>query len=105
MSIRCPPVIFVYRPYFLATRAMTASFSGVISPPGTRGTTEYSAAALHVRQEAVVRVLQRLVLGLQDVFVPQAGQDRRDGRLADLAALAAAGSARARRRTSAAPWP
>ncbi len=39
--MRWPPVIFVYRPYFLATWPRTMSFSGVISPPGTRGTTEY----------------------------------------------------------------
>ncbi|MFS0715912.1 hypothetical protein ABC337_02720 [Arthrobacter sp. 1P04PC] len=40
MSIRWPPVIFVYRPYFSATAAITPSFCGVISPPAIRGTTE-----------------------------------------------------------------
>ena len=38
--MRWPPVIFVYSPYFCATAPMAISFSGVISPPGTRGTTE-----------------------------------------------------------------
>ena len=46
------------------------------------------AAALDVRQEAVVGVLNRGVI--DDAFVPQARQDRGDGRLADLAAVAAA---------------
>ena len=40
-SIRCPPVIFVYSPKSLATWPMASSPSGVISPPGMRGTTEY----------------------------------------------------------------
>src|SRR2546423_14417587 len=40
MSILCPPVILQYRLYFSATLAITASFLGVISQPGTRGTTE-----------------------------------------------------------------
>ena len=44
-------------------------------------------AALHVGQEAVVGVLQRLVSAVEDVVVPQAGQDRGDGRLADFAAV------------------
>ena len=41
-SMRWPPVIFVYRPYCLATEPKTISLSGVISPPGTRGTTQYN---------------------------------------------------------------
>ena len=48
------------------------------------------AAALHVGQEAIVGVLQRLVLAVEDVLVPQAGQDRGHGRLADFAAVPAA---------------
>ena len=32
------------------------------------------SATLHVRQEAVVGVLQRLMLGLHDLFVPQAAR-------------------------------
>ena len=34
-------MIFVYSPYFLATTPRQISFSGVISPPGTRGMTLY----------------------------------------------------------------
>jgi hypothetical protein len=33
-------VIFAYSPCFFATAPSAISFSGVISPPGTRGTTE-----------------------------------------------------------------
>ena len=40
MSIRWPPVIFVYSPKSLATCPIAMSPSGVISPPGMRGTTE-----------------------------------------------------------------
>mmetsp|Transcript_22937 Transcript_22937/g.70485 ORF Transcript_22937/g.70485 Transcript_22937/m.70485 type:complete len:240 (-) Transcript_22937:282-1001(-) len=40
-SILCAPVIFAYRPNLLATWPMPMSASGVISPPGHRGTTEY----------------------------------------------------------------
>jgi hypothetical protein len=40
MSTRWPPVILVYRPYFLATWPTAISPSGVTSPPGMRGTTE-----------------------------------------------------------------
>ncbi len=47
-------------------------------------------AALHVGQEAIVGVLQRLMLRIEHVLVPQARQDRGDRRLADLAASAAA---------------
>ena len=39
--MRWPPVIFVYRSYFFATRPSAISLSGVISPAGTRGTMEY----------------------------------------------------------------
>jgi hypothetical protein len=39
-SMRWPPVILQYSPYLRATSPSTISFSGVISPPGTRGTTE-----------------------------------------------------------------
>ena len=47
-------------------------------------------AALDVREEAVVGVLQRRVRRVEDVLVPEARQDRGDGRLADLAAVPAA---------------
>ena len=62
----------------------------MISPPGTRGTTEYKPAALDVGEEAVVGVLERRVGWVEDALVPEARQDRRDGRLADLAAVPAA---------------
>lgn len=39
-SMRAAPVSFTYRPNCSATCAITASFCGVISPPGMRGTTE-----------------------------------------------------------------
>src|SRR5215510_6837749 len=48
------------------------------------------AATLHVRQKAVVGILQRLVFGPHDMFVPQRRQHGRNGRLANLAALASA---------------
>ncbi len=40
-SIRCPPVIFVYKLYFFATSPKTINLSGVISPAAIRGTMEY----------------------------------------------------------------
>ncbi len=53
------------------------------------------AVALDVGEEAIVGVLQRQVLALQDVLVPGRGEDRRHRRLADLAALPAGRAARA----------
>ena len=47
------------------------------------------AAALHIRQEAVVGVLERLMLIQLDVLVPQTREHRADGRLAGLASVAA----------------
>ncbi len=44
-------------------------------------------SALEIGQEAVVRVLERRVGLVEDALVPEACQDRGDGRLADLAAL------------------
>ncbi len=67
---------------------MTASFSGVISPPGTRGTTEYSPPRCMFARKRSFVSCSVSCSGLHDVFVPQAGQDRSDGRLADLAAVA-----------------
>ena len=40
MSMRWPPVILVYSPKSLAISPIRISCSGVMSPPGTRGTTE-----------------------------------------------------------------
>ena len=40
-SMRWPPVIFVYSPKSWATAPIAISPSGVTSPPGMRGTTEY----------------------------------------------------------------
>ena len=57
-------------------------------------------AALDVGQEAVVGVLERRVGRVEDVLVPEARQDRGDGRLADLAALPACRARRSGRRTS-----
>ena len=45
---------------------------------------------LNVREVAIVRVLERRVFALQDHLVVQAREDARDGRLADLAAVARA---------------
>ena len=43
-------------PYVCAMRADTISFSGVISPPGTRGTTE-SPVLLQFREKAAMGIL------------------------------------------------
>src|SRR5882724_460165 len=48
-----------------------------------------AAILLQVGEEVIVRVLQRRVLRLQDHLVPARGEDRRDRRLADVAAPAA----------------
>src|SRR5215813_15045585 len=47
-------------------------------------------ATLHVRQKAVIGILQRLVFGPHDRFVPQRRQHGRDGWLANLAAMPSA---------------
>ena len=62
-----------------------------------RGTTEYSPPRwMLARKRSFVSWSVRV---LDDVLVPQAGQDRRDGRLADLAAVPLAVAADQRRRT------
>lgn len=43
-------------------------------------------AALQIGKEPVVGVLQRMMFGLEDIFGPQAGQDRGHRRLANFAA-------------------
>ena len=48
------------------------------------------AVLLHVREKVVVRVLQHGLVALQHELVPARGEDRRDRRLADVAAQAAA---------------
>ena len=58
--------------------------------PRHPGDDRVDAAALHVGEEAVVRVLQGLVGVVEDVLVPQAREHRADRGLADLAAVAAA---------------
>src|SRR5215510_10002037 len=45
------------------------------------------AATLHVRQKAIIGILQRLMFGSHDMFVPQRRQYGRDGRLTDFTAL------------------
>mmetsp|Transcript_3581 Transcript_3581/g.6125 ORF Transcript_3581/g.6125 Transcript_3581/m.6125 type:complete len:655 (+) Transcript_3581:123-2087(+) len=59
-------------------------------PAGHAGHHRVGAPALHVAQAAVVRVQQRQVLGQRHHLVPGGGQDGGHGRLARLAAVAAA---------------
>ena len=81
-------------------RPIAISCVGVISPAGDARDDRIRAVALDVGHEAVVGVLQRPVLRRDDVLVPRRREDRRDGRLADLAAPAAAVARPAARRTS-----
>ncbi len=58
----------------------------------TSGNTRHDGigpVALSVGQKPIITVLQRLVFRLQNVIVPQAGQNRCHSRLADFAAVAA----------------
>ena len=69
---------------------MTRSLSGVISPPGTRGTTEYNPPRCMFAKKRSLVSCSVSMLRLHDVFVPQTGQNRSDRRLANFAAMPAA---------------
>ena len=69
---------------------MAMSLSGVISPPGTRGTTEYVPSFCMLREEVVVGVLQRRVSRLSTNSFQQEARIEADRRLADVAAEALA---------------
>ena len=89
-SMRWPPVILVYRSYFLATCADHDQLVGRDLAARHARHDRIGAVLLHVGQEAVVGVLQALVGGLEHELVPAGGQDGGHGRLADVAAEARA---------------
>lgn len=55
---------------------------------GDAGDDRIESAALHVGEEAIIRVLQRVVRTIGDLIVPQAGENRRHSGFADFAAAA-----------------
>ena len=73
------------QPELLGHLSQHDQFLGRDLAPGNARNHRVQAPALNVGQEPIVRVLKRGVV--HHVLVPEAGQDRRDGRLADLAAV------------------
>ena len=90
MSMRWPPVIFVYRPKSFATCPMTSSPSGRDLAAGDARDDRVAAVLLDVRHDVVVRVLQGGVLAVEHVAVAEGGQDAGEHGLADVAAAAGA---------------
>ncbi len=74
---------------FLGHRSECNEFVGRDLSTRNPGDDRIQPGALNIGQESVVRVLERFVLLLEHEVVVHAGEDRRDGWLANLAAVAA----------------